>query len=185
MQLANSAGRVPMRVAVLALAFVAACGDGEGRQGVRDSVAASPLKSAAEEVASFLSGNADFEVLRVADSVDLYVAPEGGGGHARVPRERLRDRNAWRVGSGASARSFVPSGLLTKMTAHVGSHVNCQPGPLDAKFPQLASHPHVGVRLSTENERSCLEGWNATFIFDTTGGGKPKLTAAAYDQWEW
>jgi hypothetical protein len=42
----------------------------------------------------------------------------------------------------------------------------------------------VGVKLEPANAKSCLESWNATFVYDTTGG-RTRLIAAIYDQWEW
>ena len=133
---------------------------------------------------SFLAGDADFEALDLADTVELYVAPEGGGGRARISRERLRDRLAWRVGTGNAQRSFVPTGLLTKMTTSVGKHMNCHEYPLASRVPALATRPHVGVKLEPPDAKSCLETWNATFVFDTSGA-TPRLIAAVYDQWEW
>ncbi len=35
-----------------------------------------------------------------------------------------------------------------------------------------------------EADASCLESWNATFIFDASEQ-TPRLAAAVYDQWEW
>jgi hypothetical protein len=148
------------------------------------SPGAARLRSAAEEIVSFLAGDADFEAVELADTVVLYVAPEGGGATARISRARLRDRNAWRVGSGSTQHSFVPTGLLTKMTTRVGKHMNCREADLATRVPNLASRPHVGVRLEPPEMKSCLETWNATFVFDTAGG-PPRLIAAVYDQWEW
>ena len=148
------------------------------------SAAARRLESAAAEVVSFLYGDADFEVLNLADTVELLVVPEGGGQRARVPRAQLRDRYEWRVGTGASQRSFVPTGVLTKMTTRAGMHMNCRAQQLASRVPALANRPHVGVRLEPPDMQSCLETWNATFVFDT-GGTRPRLIAAVYDQWEW
>ena len=143
------------------------------------------LESAAAEVTSFLTGDADFDALSLADTVELLVVPEGGGARRRVSRDALRERSQWRVGEGASAYSFEPSRRLTQMTLRAGRHLNCREYALATKVPALASFPHVGVRLEPPESRSCLEGWNATFVFDTAGGSRPRLIAAVYDQWEW
>ena len=49
------------------------------------------LENAASDIARFLTGKERFDALALADSIDLHIAPEGGGGHARIPRDRLRD----------------------------------------------------------------------------------------------
>jgi hypothetical protein len=56
--------------------------------------------------------------------------------------------------------------------------------PLASRVPALAARPHVGVRLEPSTPKSCLETWNATFVFDTSAA-TPRLVAALYDQWEW
>lgn len=88
------------------------------------------------------------------------------------------------VGSGARRYSFVPGAHLTERTLRVGRHFNCQEQPLATRAPELAAHPHVGVRLQPPAANSCLETWNATFVFDTAAGA-PRLVAVLYDQWEW
>jgi hypothetical protein len=40
------------------------------------------------------------------------------------------------------------------------------------------------VRLQPDGAQSCLQSWNATFVFDTAGGS-PRLIGVIYDQWEW
>lgn len=142
------------------------------------------LEGAAAEVVSFLAGDADFDALSLADTVEFYLVPEAGGARARVSRRTLRDRYAWGVGEGAARHSFVPSGLLTKMTTRAGRHFNCRESTLASRVPSLAARPHVGVRLEPPDAQSCLDTWNATFVFDTAGG-RPRLVAAVYDQWEW
>jgi len=62
--------------------------------------------------------------------------------------------------------------------------MRCTPSDLKTHFPALAAQPHVGIKLEPPNAKSCLESWNATFIYDTTGG-RTRLIAAIYDQWEW
>ena len=142
------------------------------------------LEDDATSIARFLSGHARFDAFQVADSVDLLVAPDGGGGRARLSRDQLRDPVAWKVESGGRTRSFVPRGLSTRLVTSPGQYMNCQPSELRTRFPNLAAYPHVGVRLEPPRVRSCLETWNATFVFDTTGGRR-RLIAAVYDQWEW
>jgi hypothetical protein len=143
------------------------------------------LESAASELARFLAGYGRFDALNLADSVDLYIAPDGGGGHVRMARERLRDPHDWKIGTDSTARSFVPRGLRTRVVTDVGHYMNCTPSSIATRYPEYAALPHVGVRLEPPRVKSCLETWNATFVYDTTGGGAPRLVAAIYDQWEW
>jgi hypothetical protein len=142
------------------------------------------LDAAATVAARFLAGFEPFDKLDLADTVDLYVAPDGGGARARISRETLRDPKAWQVESGGQIRTFAPNGLRTRVITAVGRYMNCQPSDLKTRFPQLAAVPHVGVRLEPPRVKSCLETWNATFLFDTTGG-RTRIVAAIYDQWEW
>lgn len=167
-----------VRIVILAMGLVVL-----GCAGPAQSPAARMEREAAE-AARFLSGHARFDALHLADSVDLYVAPEGGGGRQRFPREALRQPQFWQVASGGRTRSFVPGGLRTRLVTAPGKHMNCQPTELSNRFPNLATLPHVGVRLEPPRVKSCLETWNITFIFDTTGGD-PRIVAAVYDQWEW
>ena len=162
---------------VAAATFLAGCGANSPERGTT-------IEEAATKTARFLSGHEPFDALSLADSVDLYVAPDGGGGHVRLPREHLRDPQRWQLVSGGRARTFVPTGLRTRIVTAVGQYMNCQPSSLATRFPKLATMPHVGVRLEPPRVRSCMETWNATFVFDTTGGS-PRLVAAVYDQWEW
>ena len=145
---------------------------------------AARLETAASQAARFLAGYERFDRLDLADSVDLYIAPDGGGGQARLAREQLRDPKAWRVQNGRLDQSFVPRGLRTRLVPAVGKYMNCQPSELKTRFPQLAQHPHVGIKLEPANAKSCLESWSATFVYDTTAG-RTRLIAAIYDQWEW
>jgi hypothetical protein len=166
------------RLLAPALMLAGAC------QGEERSNPVERTDAAASAVARFLSGHEPFAALDLADSVDLYVAPDGGGGRARIAREQLRDPKAWQLESGGQTRTFVPSGLRTRIITAPGRYMNCQPSDLATRFPALARLPHVGVRLEPPRVKSCLETWNATFVFDTTGGSQ-KLVAAIYDQWEW
>ncbi|MFL5598775.1 MAG: hypothetical protein ACJ78I_00075 [Gemmatimonadaceae bacterium] len=149
----------------------------------RANVSPARLDSAARRVADFLRGKAGFEQIELADSVTLYVAPEGGGGHATLSKGQLRQRSGWRVRSQNHVFSLVPPAGATKLTTKVGRHLNCGEQSLAAKFPGLARLPHVGTTLTPENVQSCLQTWNVTFVFDTSA--HPRLVAVAYDQFEW
>jgi hypothetical protein len=142
------------------------------------------LVTISEKTARFLAGEIDFDSLSLADSVDLYLAPEGGGGRARLSRERLRDRAAWRVRSGSIVRSFVPASSQRETRSSIGHHMRCTETSLAPLFPALSKSPHVGVRRAPPGSASCLQTWNVTFVFDTAAV-TPRIVAAIYDQWEW
>ena len=146
------------------------------------------LERAADDVVSFLAGDARFETLAIADTVELHLAPEGAGtsgtASVRLGRDALRARDAWKIDAGGRSFSFVPPARLTKRTVRAGTHFDCREIPLASRAPALAARPHVGVRLEPADPKSCLETWNATFVFDTSAA-RPRLVAALYDQWEW
>jgi len=144
----------------------------------------SALRSAAERIIAFLRGMAAYETLSVADTVELLIPAEGGGMRQRMSRDALRDRQAWTVQTNSQLYSFVPAANFTEMKVAPGRHFNCREGPLAARVPEFAESPHVGVRLEPPKVESCLQGWNATFVF-YTASGQPRLRAAIYDQWEW
>lgn len=144
----------------------------------------SALRSAAESIVAFLRGTTAFETLSVAETVDLVIPAEGGGTRRRVSREALRDRHAWTVQIHSQQYSLVPAANLTEMTVAPNRHFNCREGSLLARVPEFAESPHAGVRLEPPDADSCLQVWNATFVFETASG-HPRLTAAIYDQWEW
>jgi hypothetical protein len=146
---------------------------------------AAALERAARLVVAFLASDVEFEDIRLADTVELRLAPDGGGTRVRVSRDSLRNPLAWRLRAGDAYYSFVPPRLLTRMTTKVGRHFNCQEYALATRAPDLARAPHVGVKLEPGTPESCLQSWNATFVFDTTGVERPVLVAAIYDQWEW
>jgi hypothetical protein len=142
------------------------------------------LERAAREIVAFLNGKTAFDKIPLADTVILYLSPEGGGTRAAFARESLRTPSKWVVRSGRQSYSFVPPATLTKLTAKSGRHFNCAEYALASRFPDLAKLPHVGVKLEPETTGSCLQTWNATFVFDTIERS-PRLVAAVYDQWEW
>ena len=146
------------------------------------------LERAARELTSFLAGDSALDAPALADTVELHLAPEGAGTSTatsvRLARGELRDRNAWRIRAAQRSYSFVPPSGLTRMTVRAGTHFNCRETTLAARIPALAGRPHVGVRLEPPEPKSCLETWNATFVFDTSAV-RPRLVAALYDQWEW
>jgi hypothetical protein len=135
---------------------------------------------AAVRIVSFLRGEAEFDEVFVADTVALYVAPEGGGMREEVPRELLRDRAAWRVGE----YGFVPPAESTILQTEVGTHYACFEQQLSSRYPHLARLPHVGARLEPPGADNCLQIWNLTLVFDPVEQ-PAKLVAAVYDQWEW
>ena len=144
----------------------------------------SDLETAAREIVTFLQGNAALDPQLIADSVILYVSPEGGGNSTVMTRTEAQDRAFWAVASANVRRPFKPSEEFRKITTRVGRHFICQEYDLSSRFPQLAQWPHVGVKLEPESSTSCLTSWNMTFVFDSTPG-RPRLLAAVYDQWEW
>jgi hypothetical protein len=182
--------------ATLVIWFVVASCSGDGREGPEavqsrsvDTVSldhhrATELDEAAKEVVAFLQGEVGIDRIRLADTVVLYVSPEGGGTRAVFKREQLRHPSNWRVESGRQSYAFAPPPGMTKLTTRVGRHFNCMEYPLSSRFPELARLPHVGAKLEPERVDSCLQTWNVTLVFDAAEG-PPRLVAAVYDQWEW
>jgi hypothetical protein len=142
------------------------------------------LDSAVKQIVAFLQGKRPFGAIRLADTVALYLSPEGGGTRVAFTRDSLRAPASWTVQSGGRSYRFVPPPSFTKMTAKAGRHFNCGEHFLSSRFSHLARLPHVGVKLEPINAGSCLQTWNTTFVFDTSAG-PPRLVAAVYDQWEW
>jgi hypothetical protein len=138
------------------------------------------LRDEAEKIIAFLQGGAPLDADLLADTVTLYVAPEGGGAQLRASRQELQDPAAWRAG----AHSFMPPAALTQLTTYPGRHVNCYETPLATRYPQLADHPHIGTMLAPATAGSCLQTWNATFVF-SNDPARPQLIAVVYDQFEW
>jgi hypothetical protein len=150
-----------------------------------DSLHASQLVEAAESIVGFLRGHVEFERIRLADTVTLYLSPEGGGGRTEISRDDLDVPSRWRVATDRGAiYSLVPPSELSQLTTRVGSHFNCLEYPLASRFPDLAELPHVGTRLEADGTSSCLQTWNLTLVFDPDER-PPRLIAAIYDQWEW
>ncbi len=141
------------------------------------------LEGAARAVVAFLRGEVGFDRIRLADTVTLYVAPEGGGTRMPIAREMLRDRSNWRV-RGLTGHTLIPPKNSTKLTTRVGRHLNCMEYPLSSRSPELARLPHVGTKLEPPDASSCLQSWNLTLVFDPNER-PPTLVAAVYDQWEW
>jgi hypothetical protein len=141
---------------------------------------ADQLVSAAERIVAFLEQEAALDTLLLADTVTLYIAPEGGGQQRALARAELVARDAWRVGERTLVPGFEGGDLITR----AGVHINCREYQLATRVPELARYPHVGTRLNMADGESCLEGWNTTFVFDSASAS-PRLVAAVYDQWEW
>ena len=145
----------------------------------------SRLALAATQVIRFLRGEADFDSIRLADTVGLYLGREEGGTRRDVARQALRDRVNWHVRSPSLRHtySFVPPTGSAELTTSVGRHRNCADYPLSATFPELARLPHVGTTLRYGTD-SCLQTWNLTLVFDQEAT-PPELVAVVYDQPEW
>jgi hypothetical protein len=148
------------------------------------------LVDAAKAVVAFLRGEADFDRIRLADTVTLYLSPEGGGTRRVVTREMLRDPSNWRVRSGdlpnarGTVYSFAPPKGKAELTTRVGRHLNCRDYPLSSRSQELARLPHVGTMLMFDEQGGCLHSWNLTLVFDP-GQKPPTLVAAVHDRWEW
>lgn len=145
---------------------------------------AEELERTAKEFVGFLRGDVAFATIRLADTVVLYLSPEGGGTRTVFAREQLRYPLRWVLRTGRQTYTFAPPASFTKLTAKAGRHFNCLEYPLESRFPELARLPHVGVKLEPDSAGSCLQSWNATFVFDATAQ-PARLVAAVYDQWEW
>ena len=180
-------------VATVLLVAVACGGDRRDDTGAADSLSAvesrsaisdAALDSAARQVLGFLRGTVAFDSLELADTVVLRVSPEGGGGRAAIARDGLDEPSRWVVRSGERSYSFVPPSALDSITTRPGRHFACVEQPLSSRFPELARLPHVGVKLEPVSGGSCLQTWNATFVFDSSAR-PPRLVAVVYDQWEW
>jgi hypothetical protein len=191
-------------VIVIAAAVVTSCGGGRvasdsaaadsgQRAATRDvptpqqpaAVDSAALDTAARRIVGFLRGQLPFDSIRVADTVTLYVSPEGGGARTTVTREQLRDRTSWRVrGPGGSPVALAVPAALTKLTTRVGRHIKCMEYQLSSTFPELARLPHVGTKVEPAGSSSCLQTRNLTLLFDPNRA-PPTLVAAVYDQWEW
>ncbi len=178
---------------VLALVYAAACGadaDRPASGGDTTATARPPAESdapdttalfaTARRVVGFLRGDLPFDSTLFADSVTLYVAPEGGGAQRTLPRAALAERASWSVGE----RAFTPGADLDEETLREGRHLNCTELPLSTKLPERAGQPHVGVMLQPADADSCLQSWNATLIF-ASDEATPRVEAMLYDQWEW
>jgi hypothetical protein len=159
--------------------------DAAANSGTLTSQRAGELDTAARQVIGFLRGETGFDRIQVADTVTLYLSPEGGGTRAKVLREALRDRANWRVrGLGRAEYSLVPPSGMSKLTTRVGRHFKCLEYPLASRFAELGELPHVGTKLEPADGSSCLQTWNLTLVFDPNEQ-LPTLVGAAYDQWEW
>lgn len=142
------------------------------------------LEAAARGIVAFLRGEAPLAGVALADSVALYVSPEGGGGRTVIARPALARPEGWVARSAGRSYTLVPPPGLTKLTTRVGRHLDCREHPLSSRFPELARLPHVGTMLQSADAGSCLRTWNVTFVFDSAAR-PPRLVAAVYDQWEW
>jgi hypothetical protein len=140
------------------------------------------LDQAARRVIGFLRGEVGFDRIRLADTVTLYVSPEGGGTRAAFTRKQLRDRSNWKV-RGLMMYSLVPPKRTAELTTRVGRHLNCREYPLSWIYKELARFPHVGTLLIYGRD-SCLQTWSLTLVFDPNQK-PPTLIAAVYDQFEW
>lgn len=138
------------------------------------------LEDEVQHLLEFLRGNAPLRERVLADTVTLYITPEGGGERVSIAAAALASPSAWRVAS----HSLAPPEDYGHLSITPGLHWNCQPMSLEARYPELARFPHVGVRLAPDAAASCLQTWNLTFVFNEDAEA-PRLTAVVYDQWEW
>lgn len=180
----------------LALPLLVACGRDspdarEGGQGpepattVESAATPAELEDAAREIVLFLRGEGRLSGGRLADTVTLYLSPEGGGGAEVLPREQLQDPVGWRIEApDGYVHLLAPPPGATVLTARAGVHFNCLEYSLSTRSAELALLPHVGVKLEPAESASCLQTWNMTFVFDPEID-RPTLIAAVYDQWEW
>lgn len=136
--------------------------------------------AAAESIIAFLRGERELNSALLADTVTMYLAPEGGGETRQVRRSELADRRAWSVGS----TTLLPFEGAATLTTVPGRHLNCREYNLASRFASLAVLPHVGALLQAVGATSCLQTWNMTFVFDDAHAD-PVIVAVVYDQWEW
>jgi hypothetical protein len=149
--------------------------------------APSDLLDAAKGVVGFLRGEIDFNRVRLADTVTLYLGLEAGGVRREVRRAALRDPRNWKVrldGARGHDYSLVPPKGPTVMTTRIGRHFRCRDHPLSSVSEELARFPHVGVLFTPPQMESCLQAWNFTLVFDPNAK-PPTLVAVVYDQFEW
>ena len=143
------------------------------------------LVEAAENVLSFLRGEAAFDQIRLADTVVLHVSPIGGGTRTPLPREQLSKPANWRApGFGRAVYRLTPPPQATELTTLAGRHLNCFEYDLSSRVEEVAHLPHVGTKHAPPGADSCLQTWNLTLVFDADAR-PPVLVAAVYDQWEW
>ena len=147
---------------------------------------AAVLRETATNIIGFLRGTVPFERIALADSVQLLLSPNGGGGRNVVSRTSLRNLSNWKIRSADNLHDYrlTPPTGMSKLTTQVGKHLNCMEQPLSSSFADLARFPHVGTRLEPPGATSCMQSWNLTLVFDSIKP-KPALIAAVYDQWEW
>jgi hypothetical protein len=149
----------------------------------------SELVEAATAIIGFLRRDVDFDRIRLADTVTLYLGREVGAAPRAVKREILRDPSNWKVRMAdmpyarGMEYSFVPPKRTAELTTQVGRHFRCLDYPLSSSFPELARLPHVGTQLRYGTD-SCLQTRSLTLVFDPTRK-PPTLVAAVYDQFEW
>lgn len=174
--------------------LLAACGGRGGDEGSDTATAvdtaafgateAPQLEAAGRNIIGFLQGRVPFDSVALADTVTLYVAPEGGGGRAAYQRPELRQPSSWKVVALQRSFSVAPSDRLTRLATKAGRHLKCGDEiDLARWYPELAVQPHVGTTLVPEQMESCLQSWNLTLVFDSPE--LPRLVAAVYDQYEW
>lgn len=176
------------RIFALAFLLVACGGQGSGvppaspRSSPDGAQNATAMDAAARSIVASLRGGAPLADSLLADTVTLYVAPEGGGAISSYTREQLSSSASWQVVVGNRRVPLTPPPTSTKLTSKPGVHFNCHETTLHSRYPGLASLPHVGTKLEPDSAATCLQSWNLTLVFDSTGS---RIVAAVYDQWEW
>jgi len=143
------------------------------------------LVAAATDIVRFLQGKVPFAEIETAPNVTLRLAKSGGGDSQEVPRDSLRNLEAWHVQSRSGTDySFLPPKDRGSLVTRVGKHFQCMEYDLASAVDSSDGLPHVGAMIKPDGSDTCLKTWNLTLVFDPNLEN-PTLIWAVYDQWEW